>query len=231
MRAAWLFACSILLSGFAWGSASAQEAQLAKVLGQLDTAAAKFSTASATFSWDQLTAVVDEHEVQQGTIAFRRGPKGTAMVVHIATDDGRPAPKDVLYQNGEVDFYQPDIRQETVLRAGEKQGQFESYATLGFGGSGRDLQAQWTVEYVGAETMDGISVAHLSLTPKASASNPLFTKVDIWIDPLTATSRKQVFRQAGGDTRTALYTNIAENKTPDGEFRLKVPKDVKPIRK
>ena len=220
-----------LLAVCAWHPASAQDARLTKVLAQLDAAAAKFSTASANFSWDQLTAVVNEHDVQRGTIAFRRGPKGTAMVVHVATEDGQPALEDVLYENGKVDLYQPKAGQETVMRAGEKRGEFESYATLGFGGSGRDLQAKWNVTYVGAEVVDGVSVAHLSLTPKASASNPLFTKVDIWIDPLTAISHKQVLRQADGDIRTALYTNIVENKTQDTEFKLNIPEGVKLVQK
>ena len=226
-QAALLLGC--LLPGA--GTANAQDAQLAKVLAQLDAAAAKFTTASADFTWDQLTAVVGEHDVQTGTIAFRRGAKGTAMVVHVLTEDGQSRKRDVLFQGGVLDLYQPEIHQETTVHAGKNQGQFESYATLGFGGSGRDLQANWNVAYSGAETIDGTPVAHLQLTPKQTAPDQMFSRIEIWIDPATATSRKQVFYAASGDSRTALYKNVVENKTPDGAFKLKIPGDTHVVQK
>ncbi len=203
--------------------AQSNEAQLGKVLAQLDAAAAKFQSAQAEFTWDQLTAVVDEHDVQKGMIAFKRGAEGTAMVAHVATDNGQSAPKDVLFQNGELKLYQPAIKQETILNAGANRQQFESFATLGFGGSGRDLQANWNVTYDGLDTVDSTQVAKLGLTPKNAGPNPMFTKIEIWIDPATATSRKQVFQNPGGDTRTATYTNVKVNGKPSLAFELKVP--------
>jgi outer membrane lipoprotein-sorting protein len=219
----------LLLSMLAVAGAGAQaqgakDARLTKVLAQMDAASAKFVSAQAQFSWDQLTAVVQEHDVQKGTIAFRRAAKGgTMMVVHVMTEDGQPAPKEVLYKNGVLDLYQPSIKQETVLPSGAKQGEFESYATLGFGGSGKDLAAQWNVTYQGADTIDGTAVAKLGLAPMHPEANQMFSKIDIWIDPATATSLKQVFYTPGGDTRTALYSDIRLNATPESAFAIKIP--------
>ncbi len=207
------------------------DAQLTKVLAQMDAASAKFVSAQAQFSWDQLTAVVEEHDVQKGTIAFRRGKGGTMMVVHVMTEDGQPAPKDVLYKNGVLDLYQPSIKQETVLQSGAKQGEFESYATLGFGGSGKDLEAQWNVTYEGTDTIEGTAVTKLGLAPKHPSANPMFSKIDIWIDPATATSLKQVFYTPGGDTRTALYSGTKMNTTPDSAFVIKIPGGTNVVRK
>ncbi len=235
VRRAFLAAgAAALLLATAAASAHAQgagEGQLSKVLAQLDAAAARFSSAQANFTWDQLTAVVDEHDVQKGTIAFRRGGGGTAMVVHVATENGQPAPREVLFHNGELALYQPEIKQETLLGAGANRAQFESYATLGFGGSGKDLQANWTVSYEGADTVDGTAVARLNLAPRHPTPNGMFTHVEIWIDPATATSRKQVFYTSSGDTRTATYTDVRLNATPESAFTLKVPKDVQVVRK
>ncbi len=216
---------------FAAVAAQAQDAQLTKVLAQMDAAAAKFQSAQADFAWDQLTAVVQDHDVQKGTIAFRRGAKGTAMAAHVQTEDGQPAPKDVLFKGGELDLYQQAIKQETILKAGANSEQFESYATLGFGGSGKDLQSNWNVSYGGADTVDGASVAKLELTPKNAGPNPMFSRIEIWIDPATATSRKQVFYNPGGDTRTATYTNIVLNKAPESAFTLKIPAGTQVVRK
>jgi outer membrane lipoprotein-sorting protein len=222
---------AIAMASIAAPAQSSSDAQLSKVLSQMNAAAAQFASAGADFTWDQLTAVVQEHDIQKGTIAFRRGAKGTAMVAHVVTEDGQPAPKDVLFRNGELKLYQPAIKQETILPAGGNREQFESFATLGFGGSGKDLQANWNVSYSGSDTMDGVSVAKLTLAPKHPAPNQMFTHIEIWIDPATATSHKQVFYTSSGDTRTAIYTNIKLNSTPESAFTLKVPSGTQVVRK
>jgi len=209
----------------------AQSADLDKVLAQLDAAAGRFESAQADFAWDQFTAVVQDHDVQKGTIAFRRGAKSVAMIAHVQTDNGQPSPKDVLFKNGEVELYQPLIKQETVLSAGANRQQYESYSTLGFGGSGHDLTAQWNVAYKGTEKIDGVETAKLDLTSKHPSPNPMFTHITIWVDPAHSTSLKQVFFEPSGDMRTATYSNIQLNRAPDSLFELKVPKGTNVIRK
>ena len=212
-------------------AAQAPGADLDKVLAQLDAAAARFQSAQADFAWDQYTAVVQNHDVQKGTIAFRRGSKSVAMVAHIKTDNDQPSPKDVLFKDGEVRLYQPQIKQETILSAGANRQQYESYSTLGFGGSGRDLSAQWKINFEGMEKIDGVDTAKLDLTYKQPAPNSMFTHITIWIDPVHSTSLKQEFFESSGDVRTATYTNIQLNKSPDGMFTLKVPSGTNVIRK
>ena len=211
--------------------ARADDPRLSKVLTQMDAAAARFQSAQADFAWDQLTVVVQEHDVQKGTVAFRRNGKETSMVAHVLTEDDKPAPKDVLFRAGQLELYQPEIKQETILQAGKNQGRFESFAALGFGGSGKELQANWNVTYVGPETIDGKAVEKLSLTPKDPGLDPMFTKVEVWIDPTTATSLKQVFTTPGGDTRTQTYSKIKLNSTPDSAFKLEIPKGTAVIHK
>ncbi len=226
MRWTGVWAAALCLAAGARG----EDPQLTKVLAQLDAAAAKFTSAQAEFSWDQYTKVVDEHDVQKGTIYFRRGGKaGTAMAAHIATENDVPAEKDVLYKTvekgSELDLYQPGIKQETVLHPGANSSQFESFATLGFGGSGKDLQVNWNVSYEGADTAPGgKQIVKLGLVPKNPGKDPLFTKIDIWVDPETATSLKQVFTMPTGDNRTATYTAIMLNHAPEKAFTLTVPK-------
>jgi outer membrane lipoprotein-sorting protein len=212
-------------------AARAQSADLDKVLAQLDAASARFQSAQADFAWDQYTAVVQDHDVQKGTIAFRRGAKSVAMIAHVQTDNGKPSPKDVLFKNGEVELYQPGIKQETVLSAGANRQQYESYSTLGFGGSGHDLTAQWNVAYQGMEKIDGVETAKLDLTSKHPSPDPMFTHITIWVDPTHSTSLKQVFFEPSGDMRTATYTNILLNKSPDSMFTLKAPPGTNVIRK
>jgi outer membrane lipoprotein-sorting protein len=202
----------------------ASNADLQKVIGELNAAAAKFSSAQADFTWDQFTAVVQEHETQTGTIFFERKKGVTRMAADLKQDNGKDAPKTVIYDRGEVNFYEPTIKQLTTMKAGANRGQFESFLTLGFGGSGTDLEANWKVILVGTENMDGVTVAKLDLVPKEQKVLDMFTHVTIWVEPSRGISHKQIFYQPTGDLRTATYKNIRYNTPVSAEvFQIKPP--------
>lgn len=194
-----------------------QNADLQKVLGQMDAASAKFQSAQADFTADTYTAVVESHDVQTGTIAFRRAGGSTEMIMHVKTDEGQASLKDVLYKNGELDYYQPAVKQETILRAGSN---YERYFTLGFGGSGKDLAANWNINYMGTETVDGVETAELDLTPKTPSDQ--FSHITIWVDGKRGVSLKQQVFQDSGDSRTAIYSNIKLNDVAASAFALQI---------
>jgi outer membrane lipoprotein-sorting protein len=205
-------------------AAPASNADLQKVIEELNAAAAKFSSAQADLTWDQFTAVVQEHETQTGTIYFERKKGVTRMAAYLKQDNGKDAPKTVIYDRGEVNYYEPAIKQLTTVRAGANRGQFESFLTLGFGGSGTDLEANWKVSLVDTENMDGVTVAKLDLVPKEQKVLDLFTHVTIWVEPSRGINHKQIFYQPGGDLRTTTYKNIRYNTPlPADVFQLKPP--------
>jgi len=211
--------------------AFAQSADLQKVLSQMDAASQKFQSAQADFSWDQLTAVVQSHEITTGSIAFRRVGSSTEMIAHVKTDNGQPAPKDILYNNGELAYYQPTIKQQIIFSAGANRQQYEGFLTLGFGGSGKDLASQWNVNFQGMETIGSVQTAKLDLTPKQPSANDMFRHITIWIDPARAISLKQIFFQPTGDTRTAIYSNIQMNQVPASAFAIQLAKGTQIVRK
>jgi outer membrane lipoprotein-sorting protein len=212
----------------ALGSAAlfAQNAELQKVLSQMDAASAKFQSAQADFTADSYTAVVQSHDTQTGTIAFRRVGGATEMIMHVKTDEGQPSLKDVLYKNGELAYYQPAVKQETILKAGSN---YERYLTLGFGGSGKELAANWNIQYQGTETIDGVETTKLDLTPKTPSDQ--FTHITIWLDPKRDVSLKQQVFQDSGDYRAAKYSNIRLNDVPASAFTLQIAPGTQVARK
>jgi outer membrane lipoprotein-sorting protein len=212
------------------GSLSAQspspagDADLRKVITELNGAAAKFVSAQADFAWDQFTAVVQDHEIQTGTIFFERKKGVTFMAADIKQDNGKDAPKTVVYNGSEINFYEPTIKQLTTVKAGANRGQFESFLTLGFGGSGADMEKSWKVTLLGIEPMDGVSVAKLDLVPRDPKVLETFTHVTIWVEPSRGVSHKQILYQPSGDLRTATYRNIRYNSpVPADVFQIKPP--------
>jgi outer membrane lipoprotein-sorting protein len=190
----------------------ANSADLQKVITQLNTAATKFSSAQADFTWDQYQAVVQEDDVQTGTVYYERKKGSTRTAAYIKQENGKDAPKIVVFEDAQVQLYEPMIKQLTTVKAGANHAQLESFLTLGFGGSGTDLEANWKVSLLGPDSINGISVVKLDLVPLQKKVLDMFPHVTIWIDPAQGISYKQIFYEPGGDKRTATYKNIRYNQ-------------------
>jgi outer membrane lipoprotein-sorting protein len=184
---------------------------LKSVLSQMDTAAHNFKSAQADFEWDQYQLVIQDKDVQKGAISFQRKGTDTQMAARINQFNGKPDDKELVYKDGQLEFYQPKIKQITVFSAGANRSQYESFLTLGFGGSGSDLDKNWIVTYQGSDTVDGVKTAKLDLVPREANVKQTFTHVTIWVDPSRAISLKQQFFEPSGDYRLATYSNIRYN--------------------
>ena len=221
----------VLCGGMGWAQAAAG-GDLNHVLTQLDAAAAKFHSAKADFQWDQFERVVSSTDTQAGVIYYEGSGPSARVALDIETVDGQPSKKNIVYSNGVLQLFVPQIDQMTVFHAGEKQAQYESYLTLGFGGSGSDLKKSWDITYQGMETMDGVQTAKLDLVSKDPGVRANFSHVTIWVDPTRGVSLKQILYEPSGDTRTAYYKNIEYNKKiSPSVFKIKTDSKTQVVQK
>ena len=211
----------------AQAQAKAAAGNLESVLTAMDRAADNFKTAEADFVWDQYSKVVNDHDLQKGTIYYRRA----GNEVQMASDITSPAKKYVLFAGGKMDVYQPAIEQVTEYNAGKNRADFESFLVLGFGGRGHDLQKSFEVRFDGAEKVDGVEAAKLTLTPKQAKVRNMFQQIILWIDPARGISAQQQLVEPSGDYRLAKYSNIKINQNiPNDVFRLKTSGKTKWVR-
>jgi len=202
---------------------AAQTPDVQTVLSQMDASATKFQDVQADISVDLFTQVVQDHEIQKGTTAFRRVNGQLEMATKIETDNGQAAERDLLYRNGELDFYQPALKQETIFAAGKNRQEYDSLLATGFGASGKSLSAAWDVKLMGMESVDGVQTARLDLVPKQANIRNNVSHITIWIDLNRDISLKQIMYQPSGDTRTVTYSNIRYNSSVPGSlFALRV---------
>jgi outer membrane lipoprotein-sorting protein len=217
IRTIWWSAVAILLVAAAWAQAPSN-AELERVLSQMDKTAADFRTTEASFVWDQYQKVVDETDNQKGRVYFRR----TAGETQMAADISEPDKKYVLFTDSKIQVYQPRIDQVTVYNAGKNRGEFESFLVLGFGGGGHEMLKTFDVKYLGNEKVDGLDAAKLDLTPKSQKIRNTFQQIVLWIDPARGISVQQQFFEPSGDYRLARYSDIQLNqKISDAVFKLK----------
>ena len=225
-------AAIFLCAGMGWAQAPAASGDLNHVLAEMDASAAKFRSAQANFQWDQFEMVVQSTDTQTGVIYYEGSGDHTRVALDIEKADGQPAKKTIVYSGGVLQFYQPQIDQMTVFHTRDKQSQYESYLTLGFGGSGSDLKKSWDITYQGMETIDGVETAKLDLVSKDADVRTNFSHVTIWVDPTRDVSLKQILYEPSGDTRTAYYKDIQYNKKISSSvFKIKTDSKTQVVQK
>ncbi len=205
---------ALLISPFA---ASAQS-QLASVLSQMDAASAHFKNAQANVRYDNYTRVVNDHDIETGSIYIERTGSTEQMgAVFYNTDpSGKPAStpaRIVSFDGGTLRIFTIGTNQVDLFKAGANQARYDSFLTLGFGGSGKDLARAWDINDQGVETVDGVKTEKLDLVSKDPSVKNMFTHITIWIDPARGVSLKQVFYAPNDDNRTATYSNIRLNSS------------------
>ena len=192
---------------------AATDPALDKVLRQLDAASVKFQSTEADVKDEFYERVVRDTSTQTGSVYFLRSGGGTEMGLAIGQ-------KRVSFKNGQGVLYDPSAAAKfTSFSAGQNQQKADSFLTLGFGGSGKDLERAWDVKLLGTEQVsdDGqaVTVDKLDLTPKDPGVKNTFTHVVIWIDPARSVSLKQEYTTPDNDKRTVTYSHLRYNTKVD----------------
>ena len=196
---------------------------LQTVLARLDASAKTFNSAQADITWEgvQVNPVPDTN-TQTGTAIFARANGQMEVAVHIKTDNGKQYEKDMVYASGVGKLYEPALKQLQVFQVGNRRDQLNSFLTLGFGGSGADLQKSWNVQSQGSEAINGTQAAKLQLTPRDPELAKTTPKVLLWIDLDKGIAVKQQRYDAEGNYLTFTYTHIKLNgKVPANAFEIK----------
>lgn len=207
---------ALLFTALAPAVASAQtkSPQLAAVLGQMDSASAKFKTAEANFQWDYYEKIVHDTSTDKGSIFFERTGSSTAIGAVLTGPDGKPK-QVIAFSDNTLENYTPGNSQLQVFNAGSSGSTYLGFLALGFGGSGTDLVKSWTVTDGGPETLtiegQKTPCEKLNLIPKEPGMAKNFKNVVMWVDTTRGIGVREIFYTNAGDYRTATYSNIRLN--------------------
>ena len=206
-----LSVAGLLCSG-AGARAQAPSDHLNEVLRQMDAASTKFKSAEADFRKELYQRVIRDTTTQNGTIYFLKSGASLQMGAVFAP----PEAKVVEYKDGRLRLFDPGPNHLTEMDGRNNQAQYESFLTLGFGGSGKDLEKTWNITDHGSESLnDGagvVKVEKLDLVAKDPGQRNSIAHVTIWVDPARAISLKQEFFFTSEDTQTAIYSHIRYNQ-------------------
>jgi len=214
----------LVFSAAAVSTAGAQDsgARLQSTIQALNQASARFRYASADFHKDLYNALVKDHTPQDGHVYFLRTQTGGSKGVQMGARIEGAGARTVEYKDGVVKDFNPGINCYDTVSATGNQNRVESFLTLGFGGSGTDLEKAWNINDKGPQTLDGAKVEELELTPKDPSVQGMVTRVILWVDLARGVSLKQEFYSPSGDIDTATYSNINTSRKPDTKpFQIK----------
>ena len=199
--------------------------QLEDTLDRLDKAASSFKTMTANLKQTAHTAVINEDNVESGTIRIKRPKPGdTRMLVEFT----EPDVKSVLLQGSTLSIYLPKIKTVQEYEVGKNRSMIEQFLLLGFGTSRKELAAANEIQFGGEETRGGKPAVRLDLTPKGEDVRKHVSKIELWISPETGYPLGHKIYQPGGDYQLFEFSNLQINvNLPDSAFKLNLPKDVK----
>jgi outer membrane lipoprotein-sorting protein len=222
IASSFLFSAAVLGLMPASSLAQPKPGHLDEVLRQMDAASLKFQSAEADFQWDLYEKVVKQTTTQTGSIYFKKEGGTTVMGAKMMS----PGVKIIEFRSGILRLFDPGTDHLTTVDATKNKAQLESFLTVGFGGSGKDLAKAWTISDLGDETIDGVQTAKLDLVPKDPAVRNNCTHMTIWVDPVRGIELKQSLYMPSEDYRTAVYSNIKYNQRVD-ERQYQIKTDAK----
>src|SRR5882762_6470969 len=202
---------------------AAPSGSLDPLLARMDQNALTFKSMRAKLRHLSYVAVIKEDNMSTGTIAMKRS-KREAMVLVEFTE---PDPKTVALAGTKVEIYLPNMKTVEEYDFGRS---VEKYLALGFGASGKELKADYSIRELGDDTVNGQKTIRLELIPKAKEVLQQFPKIELWISEKTGYPVQQKLYQTGGDYMLVTYSDVVINPSlPDSAFKLNLPKGVKRV--
>jgi outer membrane lipoprotein-sorting protein len=202
---------------------SAAAGNLQQVLQQLDQSSKSFHSATADFEWKNIqTEPVPDTDIMTGKVYYQHQGSEVRVAAHITQRDGRPYGAVYTFTHGVFQLYDKQLNQVRKLQNASNLG---GYIKLGFGSSGKELQNDFQVSYLGQETVDGVKTDKLQLIFKDPKLRNTIPKVTVWIDPVRDVSLKQVFDEGEGMSKTVTFSHMEVNRSiSSGEFNFKTNK-------
>jgi outer membrane lipoprotein-sorting protein len=202
----------------------APAADLDSVLSRVDKAGAAFRGMSAHLRRLQHTAVINEDNVDSGTVLLKRAKSRDLRMLISFTE---PDAKAVEFEDHTVQIYFPKMQTVDVYDVGKSKDLLEQFFLLGFGTSAQELQSHYTLRFVGPDTVSGQNTDRLEMIPKSKEVLQHLRKLEMWVAESGYPLQQKFYMQAG-DYQLATYSEMKINpELPDASLKMKLPKNTK----
>ena len=199
-----------------------------QLLERLDTSAATFKGDTAAMRRTSFTASIHVTEVEDGSTVIRRSSAGK---LEYRTDIVGPNATTWVVREQTAEHYLPASYLIEVWDIRKYRDLSQTLLVLGFGMSGRELTASYTVSNPRRDTVAGHPATAVDLAPRSHdvMEKLHLKKVELWVADDTAAPVREKFYFTDGNTWTVEYSNVQLNpKLPASALDL--PKGAKRVK-
>jgi outer membrane lipoprotein-sorting protein len=210
----------VLLSATAMGQDNELRWSIDSAVKQLDRQGSDFDSVLAELTARWSDSAADSDRISSGRL-FMDG-RGN---FRIDTGSGQQ----ILRRDSTVQFYKPELSRVDEYRLSRHPERLEPFIPLGFSVTGKDLDDDFLVSYIGEEQSGERRLLGLELTPKRDKTRAIVSKIELWVDQASWLPARQVIVQAsGGATLTLEYAGMARNLSLNPDlFRENWPRGTK----
>jgi len=189
--------------------ASAQENELAwtmeRAIKQLDRQGSDFESVLAEVDVDWSGGASEAAQIKGGRIYING--KGEFRL-----NADSPAQRTVLLDGNTVHHYDPQAKLVKEYSLSKHKDRLEVFVPLGFSTTGKKLDDDFLVTFIGEDTIGDRRTLGLELTPKNDKMRAVVSRIQIWVDESSWLPARQVITQSsGGQVLTVTYSGTARN--------------------
>jgi len=169
--------------------------------------------------------VLDEYDVKSGNLSYLPGGKNNFA---LRVDWTKPSREILSIVKGKYILYTPRLNQYYYGKVSNAKKNTKSAGALSFMTMNKaQLDANFSISYLGVQKILGKEMWHLKLVPKKRAS---YKYAELWVDGDGMPIQSKII-QKNDDSMTVRLTKIKKNVTIKGSiFKVNLPKGVKKIK-
>jgi len=222
--AAVVFAVGISIGVFSSTDVKAQGGPMNEAIKRMDAMNKSLVSLKADVKMDKTNAQLGETDTTSGTTSYL--PKTTKRVMYARIDWTKPVQEQIVIIGDAYKLYRPRLNQVITGKVDKAGNKVPGNALSFMGMSRAQLQANYTPNYIGQESVGGSLTWHLELIPKNKTS---YKSAELWVDANGMPIQAKIIEQ-NNDTTTVLLSNIQQNVTISAnDFNLVLPPNVKKV--
>ncbi len=219
-----IFALFLLFGTFSVTEMKAQSI-INEIIKRMDNHNKSLSSLRADVTMVKFNAQLKDSETIVGSTIYRPRPGKDALV----RIDWRKPDESFAVVDKQYIIYRPRIPQAIVGTVDNAKGNATAGGALAFMSMSKaQLRQNYDLIHLGDGTLsDGTKTVHLQLTPKTPQK---YKNAEIWVDANGMPVQSKVIEH-NGDTTTILLSKMEKNIPIAGEnFKIKLPKGLKPVK-
>ncbi|HWM28672.1 MAG TPA: outer-membrane lipoprotein carrier protein LolA [Woeseiaceae bacterium] len=188
---------------------SAQENELAwtmeRAVKQLDRQGSDFESVLADVDVDLFGGDSEPVQIKGGRIYIN--DKGEFRL-----NAESPVQRTILLDGSTVHHYDPQAKLVKQYSLSKHKDRLEAFVPLGFSTTGKDLDNDFLVTFIGEDAVGDRRTLGLELTPKNDKMRAVVSRIQIWVDESSWLPARQIITQSsGGQVLTVTYSGTARN--------------------